>query len=98
MLDVSQGIWRMTVRVLRAEDARCESGIWRTTVRVLRAEDARCESGIWRMTVRVLWSEDAGCESGIWKMTVRELNGGSQVGDSEVGRRRMIIHLSAAGG
>ncbi len=56
------------------------------TVRVLKAEDARCESGIWRMAVRVLKAEDARCESGIWKLTVRELNGGSQVGDSEVGR------------
>ena len=35
MLDGSQGIWRMTVRVLREEDARCESGIWKMTVREL---------------------------------------------------------------
>jgi hypothetical protein len=35
MLDGSQDIWRMTVRVLREEDARCESGIWKMTVREL---------------------------------------------------------------
>jgi hypothetical protein len=54
MLDVSQGICRITVRVLRVQDARCESGIWRMAVSVLKAEDARCESSIWQMTVREL--------------------------------------------
>ncbi len=44
---MSQGICRMTVRVLRVQDARCESGtcIWTMAVRVLKAEDARCGSG-----------------------------------------------------
>ncbi len=35
----------MSVIVLRAEDAGCESGYLEDDSRVLRAEDAGCESG-----------------------------------------------------
>ena len=53
MLDVSQGFWRVTVRVLREEDARCESGIWKMTVREL---NGGCQLGDrdWKMKMTII--------------------------------------------
>ncbi len=39
-----QGIRRMAVRVLRAEDAGCESGYLEDDIRVLWSEEAGCQS------------------------------------------------------